>query len=63
MNPTLQDIREYEEMMAREEKEAYEEMIEESQERDRAVSEQWRKEGSGCPGGDAGPGNGPTAAI
>lgn len=46
MNPTLQDIREYEAMMAREEKEAYEEMIEESQERDRAVSEQWMKEGS-----------------
>lgn len=43
MNPTLQDIREYEEMMAREEKEAYEEMIEE---RDRAVSDQWMKEGS-----------------
>ena len=43
MNPTLQDIREYEEMMAREEKEAYEEMIEE---RDRAVSEKWMKEGS-----------------
>ena len=46
MNPTLQDIREYEEMMAREEKEAYEEMLEESQERDRAVSDQWMKEGS-----------------
>lgn len=44
MNPTLQDIREYEDwLMAREEKEAYEEMIEE---RDRAVSDQWMKEGS-----------------
>ena len=48
MNSTLQDIREYEEMMK------YEEMIEEYQsrldaedaERDRAVSEQWMKEGS-----------------
>ena len=46
MKPTLQDLREYEEMMK------YQEMIEEYQsqldaeERDRAVSDQWMKEGS-----------------
>ena len=37
MKPTLQDLREHEEMMK------YQEMIEE---RDRAVSDQWMKEGS-----------------
>ena len=48
MKPTLQDLREYEEMRK------YQEMIEEYQyqsqldaeERDRAVSDQWMKEGS-----------------